>query len=514
MSIFSAVEFELGVGYTQFLSIVASDIVLLAVAVATFCGGLYSKSRSLWASVAIVGMVLSLLPLMTERVGHNSLEWYLAVVADPLGSAVKITSTFFGLAFVLLTWHETYRDVASEFYGCLLILIAGVRLVASSNELVTLFLSLELISIPTYIMLFRPRQSMIGHEAAIKYFMLSVFSSAILLFGLSYVYGATGTTNVVSIASSPIELRGVVVVGVIMVVAGLSFRLTAVPFHFYAPDVFQGTSTGLAALLAIMPKIAGFVGIIRVFGYLAVTNHGHWLSNTNVQFLIWILAVITMTVGNIFALLQTNLRRMLAYSSVAHGGYMIMALASTHVGTSDDVVFPISSVLFYLAVYGTLTVGAFAVISLLECPERKCDAIDDLSGLYQKNPFLAMAMALFMLGLIGIPLTAGFSGKLQLFLSALMVREPIEARHLYITLAVIAAVNAAIGSFYYLNVISVMFLRPAINAFRSTPNWACRLLIVACCFVTIGLGVYPRPIVSYFHESVRGSLLDSVARGH
>ena len=263
------------------------------------------------------------------------------VLFTKLGLFFKILALITGAALVLLGWDEAGDEHTGEYLGCLLLIVAGTCIVGSANDLITLFLALELISIPTYVMLYLPKGDVRAQEAAMKYFLLSIFSSALMLFGFSYLYGLTGTTNIPAIldalgnsqaeAARKLPWVSVSLLAIVMVVAGLGFRITAVPFHFYAPDVYQGTSTPMAALLAFVPKVVGFAALLRVLGYVLVPGSTEILPGqalgVQLPMLLWIMAAVTMTLGNILALLQNNLRRMLAYSGVAHAGYMLVGLA-------------------------------------------------------------------------------------------------------------------------------------------------------------------------------------------
>src|SRR5262249_40063825 len=243
---------------------------------------------------------------------------------------VRMTAYGGGAILLLLFWEEVSDEQAADFHACVLILIAGLSLLGAANDLITIFLALELISIPTYILLYLPRSGARPQEAAVKYFLLSIFSSAILLFGFSYLYGAHGKTNLMELFEAQLSnadaVSGLSVIALLMIVAGLGFRITAVPFHFYAPDVFEGAPTSVAAMLAFVPKVAGFTALVRLLGFM----HGpkvELVANAQLAQLFWLLAAITMTTGNILALLQDNLKRILAYSSVAHSGCMPLRLA-------------------------------------------------------------------------------------------------------------------------------------------------------------------------------------------
>lgn len=487
----------------------APEAFLLAVACAMYLGGTFRKSKTLWGMVALVGLTVAGLiswygsvPTVIDRISP--------LLPDRLAYFVKAFAWLGGAAFILLSWNEVQDDNAAEFHATLLLLIAGVSLAGSANELITLFLALELISIPTYILLYLPRTTAASQEASIKYFLLSIFSSALLLFGFSYLYGLTGTTNLAELhrglaqqnaAAHPEMYK----IASVMMIAGLGFRITAVPFHFYAPDVFQGAPLSLAALLAVVPKVAGFAALLRVFGYLFAGLGDNLVSNYQVSMLLWILAIITMTTGNVLALLQTNLKRLLAYSSIAHGGYVLIGFAAAPelVGGSRTGAGFFSSVggadaaLFYLVAYAVMTIGAFAVLAYLQSADRSIESIDDLAGLSRSHPGLALLLGLFLLSLIGIPATAGFMGKLMLFLSALGVNDPAnpQVRQLFVFLAVVAAINAAIGAVYYLRMIAVMFLRDPIRPLQTKRHLPALAVATACGVLTLFVGVYPEPIM-------------------
>jgi NADH-quinone oxidoreductase subunit N len=314
-------------------------------------------------------------------------------------------------------------------------------------------------------------------------------------------------------------------VALVMVVAGLGFRITAVPFHFYAPDVYQGTTTGMAALLAFVPKVVGFAALLRVLGFVSAPGGvsealqragvGQMLGE-QVPVLLWIMAAVTMSLGNVLALLQDNIRRMLAYSSVAHAGYMLigLAVAPRLLSAPGEAVGGVEALLFYLMAYSAMTIGAFAVLHYLSAPERRVEDVDDLAGLGRTHPGLALVMVLFLFSLIGIPLTGGFVGKWMLFFDALGVsrgdaslgeelrKQASDQARLYAILAVIGVINAAIGAWYYLRIAAVMYLRDPIQPLRATRAWSARVAIGVCAVLTLWLGVYPTPVLEAVQSCV------------
>jgi NADH-quinone oxidoreductase subunit N len=484
------------------LLLVAACILFLG---ATVRGG----NRNLWGGVALIGLAAAAIAaiLGPGKAVSDGLVWTVSpITPDSLAAFTRILALAGGALLVLLSWNEAPDAVAGEYYGCLLLIVAGTSLTGFANELITLFLALELISIPTYVLLYLPRADRPAQEAAVKYFLLSIFSSGFLLFGFSYLYGLTGTTNIpamldafASADSGSSVPPALALVAVVMVVAGLGFRITAVPFHFYAPDVYQGAPTSGAALLAYIPKVAGFIALIRLLGYAGAARdlvlpagYTGLTLKMQVPLLLWILAAITMTLGNVVALWQDNIQRILAYSSVAHAGYMLIGLtvAPYLVGNAAG---GVAAVLFYLVAYGAMTLGVFGVLALLNSGGRRVETVDDLAGLGRTHAGPALLMALFLFSLIGLPLTAGFMGKFLLFFGAMDVWSQVgrDAGWLYVVLAVIGAINAAVGAYYYLRIIAIMYLRGAVRPLSTPRSWIGMAPLWICAALTVWLGIAP-----------------------
>jgi NADH-quinone oxidoreductase subunit N len=515
---------------TAYVSGCLPEAVLGLAACAMFLGGTWIHCRIRWGVFALLallaaGVTLAFNPLPlhdSERQATAAL-FAAPVWFDHFTLLFRVVALVGGAVLVLLSWDELPDRQAADYHACLLIMVAGTGLVAAANELITLFLALELISIPTYVVLYLPRADAPAQEAAAKYFFLSVFSSAFLLFGFSYLYGLAGTTNLPGITEAlsrnPGTMPGVALVALVTIVAGLGFKITAVPFHFYAPDVYQGTATANAALLAFIPKVAGFAALARVLGFLPYAFQGHLLTEGNaaglmlgeqVPVLFWIMAAVTMTLGNVLALLQDNVKRLLAYSSVAHAGYMLIGLAVAPRLAADSFspVGGVEAVLFYLVAYGGMTVGAFAVLSYLTTKERPIETVDDLAGLARSHPGVALLMALFLFSLIGMPLTAGFVGKFLLFSGALLVpfspENPasLEQRRLFVALTVIASLNAAIGGWYYLRVTAAMYLRDPLTPIAKGRVRPSLVAVWICALLTLVFGIYPEPLKQAAVEAV------------
>lgn len=416
-------------------------------------------------------------------------------LSDGLAWTVRGMSFFLGAVLVLVAWNQLEDGVAAECHACLLSILAGVNITALANDVIPLFLGLELVSIPTYVLLYLPRRSAGTQEATLKYFLLSIFSSALLLYGLALGYGATGTTSLTglqhAISGADAKSSPLLLLAVPFLAAGLGFRITAVPFHFYAPDVFQGVPAFMAALLSFIPKVVGFTALWRLLAIVGTDSVGSATSiGTYSASLLAALAVVTMFVGNLMALRQTNLHRLLAYSSVAHAGYMMVGLLA---GAGSSPVPGGAALLFYLVAYGAMTIGAFAVLLAASRTGDSLKSVDDLSGLGTSQPLAALLLAVFLFSLTGLPPTAGFLGKFNLFLAA-WSNGASGGRWL----AIIMAVNAAIAAWYYLRLIAVMFLQEPKTATAgggqaSIPAW---IATVICAAATLGLFIAPQALWS------------------
>lgn len=477
------------------LSLVLPDIVLLATVAVVFFGAPFltdERGRS------EAGLRLRWSWLALAAVGFSGWLWYQSTPVevgdgpfrlDGLAWFVRGLSLATLVVLLLVNWNQVPDGASAESIGSLLAIGAGVNLIAASNDLVYLFLALELVSIPTYLFLFLPRRDAAAQEATTKYFLLSAFSSGIVLFGMSYVFGVVGSTNLQVIgqalaAGQNGPLPMLLPVAAILLIAGLGFRITAVPFHFYAPDVFQGAGTSGAAMLSFVPKIAGFVALIRLLipsGWMG--PDAQTLANLTGP-TVWWLAVITMFVGNLLAILQTDVRRLLAFSSIAHAGYMLVGFQigrETHAGIDG-----IDALLFYLTVYGAMSLGAFAALIATSDESKRYETIDDLGGLSRTRPAVALLMTLFLFSMMGLPPTAGFLAKLNLFFAAWS--QGTESGR---WLAIFLAVNAAIAAWYYLRIIAAMYLREPAHAENRHQEPAASVAMACCALVVLGLFFAP-----------------------
>ena len=415
-----------------------------------------------WAGVG-GGVLLGAIVLkLLEGGAPPAASWTGPLALDGLGEMTRWLAIFAGVVLLMISARDQHRGLAAEQTATLLLTVAGMMVLGRANDMVTLFVALEAISIPTYVLLFLGKRSRENSEATLKYFFLSILSSGLLLYGMSFLYGMTGTTQ---IAGGEASLHAALQqsawlhlapIAIVLTLAGLGFKIAAVPFHFYAPDVYQGSTNLNAAILSVAPKIGGVVAMARLV--LAGTG-SDW--NLTWQTLL-VLAIVTMTIGNVCALWQNHVRRLLAYSSIAHAGYMLIGLAAAQGAAAQSIedVGGASAAIFYLAVYAIATLGAFAVLVSLGRNGSSANDLSALSGLYQRHPVLAAAMAACVFSLAGIPPLAGFSGKLSLFISAVdlsLSADGVQVRSWFGVLSVCAALNAAIAATYYLRMIGLMY---------------------------------------------------------
>lgn len=371
-----------------------------------------------------------------------------------------------------------------EYYALLLFAAAGMGILAGANELVTAFIGLEMSSISSYILVGFRRRAAASNEASMKYFLLGSFATAFFLYGIAMVYGATGTTYIDRLQAALQDTAGIPALAIValgLMFVGLGFKVVIAPFQNYGPDVYQGAPTPVTTLLASGPKAATFALMLRVFyvSFGAANEFWFWA--------IWISAVLTMFIGNLAALVQTNVKRMLAYSSIAHAGYILVAFAaSTSLG--------IAAVLFYLAAYVLMKVGAFLVVTHLGQQGEKRLEIQDYAGLGSKQPVLAACFSLFLLSLLGLPATGGFLGKFFAFESALDAHSVHGVAIIW--LVVIAAINSVIGAYYYLRVmISMYFAEPSKDYVPSSVAPALGFAIFVAAAGTLYLGLMPARVL-------------------
>lgn len=431
---------------------------------------------------------------------------------DQLGLVVRCAMYLVGVLFVIMVPRSETRELTGEVYGSLMLVVVGTMLVAQAGNLVLLFLSLELISIPTYVLLFLGRRSVSAAEATIKYFFLSVLSSVLLLYGFSFLYGLAGTTSLVEIHgvlaagvlnSESVIYPGLAPIAFMLIMAGLGFKIAIVPFHFYAPDVYQGTTNLNAGLLSVIPKLAGIVVLTRLMLVMAPVL-GPWAWQT-----VMVIAMATMTLGNVSALWQKNVRRMMAFSSIAHAGYMLIGLVIALAWKSGPASqAAISAMLLYLAVYVFASIGTFAAFTWLSNEEHDLVHFDQLAGIGARRPIAAMCLAVFMFSLAGIPPLAGFWGKLFLFWETVrsgLLADEHSISFCFIMLAVVGVVNAAIGAAYYLRLIATMYFPAGDSETHHTGQRVAGagMAMLFCSLLIVAIGLKPGQIIRTTEKASR-----------
>lgn len=489
---------------THSIRYVIPEVVLVGVACVLLTLAAFRASRGLGLVLALSGVIgAAVVTVLVPEQAESFNPAYAPI--DPSGAALFIRwlALVAAVIYLILGLTDVRSENATEYFACLLVVTAGVSLAGRANDLISVFLALELISIPTYVLLYLPIRTKAGLESAMKYFLLSVLASGVLLFGFSYLYGLTGSTNLPTLISTltaaadspPISTMSLV--AMILTIAGLGFRIALVPFHFYAPDVYEGGPTGVVAQLAFLPKVAGFVVLARLLGVLNSHSNGipFDTEHTLIPLTLWVIAVVTMSFGNLLALIQDNVKRLFAYSGIAHAGYMMIGVlvGCTLAGPSSEHS-GMDAVLFYLVAYGLMTIGFFAVLTHLKSLNQEIENVDDLAGLGRSHPTSAVFLAIFLLSLIGLPLTAGFIGKFHLFLAAFEVPTETKLKSLYRVLTVIAVVNAAVAAVYYLRVIGVLFLRTPLKPVEPARGSYQLAAAMVCAVATLALGVYPQPL--------------------
>jgi len=467
--------------------------------------------------LSIFGMIIMLLdPVMDERGSQRTLGG-IALIGAIAGLAATVYQSqqqFWGPAFwemvrvdafsvffhfvvaaisilVILSSYE-YMEVqqirAGEYYGLILFGAVGMMLMSSAMELVLIFIALEISSISTYILAGFRRRSAISSESSVKYFLLGSFATAFFLYGVALMFGATGSTRIDTIGEALGQYPNgggplLAYIGVALMFVGLGFKVAAAPFHVWTPDVYEGAPSPVVGFMSTAPKAAVFAVLVRVL-FQEQAPGRVWL--------IWVAAALSMTIGNIAALVQDNVKRLLAYSSIAHAGYLLIAFA---VWPQSDPKSGISAVMFYTAAYAAMNVGAFAVVGHLAGAGERYVTLEDYSGLAKRSPALAAIFTIFLLSLIGIPAFGGFFAKFYVFASA--------ARENLIGLLVIGVINSAIASYYYLRIIVVMYMRePRAEVPVADVPPGLGIALGLSLAVTIFLGVFPRPVLDYLSRSV------------
>ena len=473
------------------LTPIIPEIIVLLTACTVLLVDLFAAKKNRSLTLAITTIIGLLLAMYSETLLHGKdiTGFYGTVVADDFSIIFEFIYMSVAIITVFVSRHYIAENEMNfgEYYVLLLTAVSGMMFMTSGLDLLVIFIGLEIMSISSYILVGMKRKVARANEAALKYLLLGAFSTGFLLYGISLLYGATGSTLLPTIISE-IQQNGsgnpLVIVGMALVVVAMSFKIAIVPFHMWTPDVYTGAPTPVTGFLSGAAKAAGFAVFIRVL------MTGIPLEGANWENILWLLAVLTMTVGNVMALRQNEVKRMLAYSSIAHAGYVLVAVV---VGSTSA----ISGVIFYSCAYALMGTGAFGILTIRDAG-RIPRTFDDLAGYGKRNPTLALLMSLFIFSLVGLPLTGGFIGKFQIFSAALQAG--------WIWLTVIAILNSALSVYYYLRVVMFMYMREGALPVGSvvsnnTSGFAMTGLLVTALAV-LYLGVFPDSILELASLSI------------
>jgi len=438
--------------------------------------------------LAVVAFLTLLVALRLNFAAAHGEAFSGMITVDDFATYFRALVLIVGILTVLISTnylkqagHET-----GEFWSLMLFSLVGQCLMASANELVLLFIGLECSSIATYILAGYLRDDKRNNEAALKYFLLGSFATAFLLYGVAWIYGITGSTNLseirISLLGSPDTTLVTLAIGLMFI--GFAFKISAAPFQMWAPDVYQGAPAPVTAFMSAGPKAAAFAMFLRVFLTAFEPAKQSW------EPIVWVSALLTMIVGNFAALRQSNIKRMLAYSSIAHAGYVMVAVsAQSDVATA--------AAMFYLAAYAFMNIGAFAVVTHIARKDERYVEIEDLAGLGARQPLTAGLLTLFLLSLIGIPLTGGFFGKFYIFKAAL------DANLIWLT--VLGLLNSAVAAYYYLRVIVVMYMKDPRETTENLPPLTPGMLVVltGSALATLFLGIFPSTVLDAAGQAAR-----------
>jgi len=510
-------------------SLIAPEVIVCIAAVVVMLVDAFARPTQRWITGGISLAGLGVAAVATVYLWANG-----TVSSDAFNGMIVLDELRLGFTLIFLlvagltllistVWVEGEKLPAGEFHSLLLFATVGMMFMASGNDLVIIFLGLEILSIATYVMAGFRRTDVRSNESSLKYFILGSFSSAFLLYGIALVYGATsivepgpggslssivaGTTNIAEIATrvGQAQYPALLYAGAAMMLVGFGFKIATAPFHIWTPDVYEGAPTPVTAFMAAGPKAAGFASFLRVFVFglpfvvSASSAASGSLHQTWVATLV-VMAILTMTLGNVVAIIQNNVKRMLAYSSIAHAGYALVGFVAA--GAAADLAqrnTALTAVVFYLLTYAVMNIGAFAVVQLIARSGDRRTSMEDYRGIGFESPVLAFSLSLFMLSLLGMPLTAGFMGKIMVFGAA------IEQK--YYGLVIVGVLNTAVSAYYYLRLIILMFFGERTMAW-SAPRVpaSVALALVITVLGVLYLGIFPGRVINALQTKVDAQL--------
>ena len=487
---------------------IAPEMVLTAALVVLLVADLLFEDRERWAtsSIAGVGLLAAVVPVVTLALaGDDRAMFFGGYVVDDFSLVMKALFLLSGYVVVLIsTNYVAEGDYAEgEYYFLLLSSLLGMVVISSARDLVTIFIALELLSIPTFLLAGWRKRDLRGNEASLKYYLLGVFASGVMLYGMSLVFGVTGATRLVEIRQA-LAVTGdaipVVTVGITFVIIGFAFKISAVPFHTWAPDTYEGAPTPITAFLSVASKAAGFVALLTLVFLAFYDDADVW------QPLFWVLAALTMTVGNLIALRQTNVVRLLAYSSVAQAGFMLVPFAVA--GEVAAVESAFGAVVTYILIYAAMNLGAFAVVIAVARKTRSGE-ITSFGGLFQYAPGLATLLTVFLFALAGIPPLAGWYAKFVVFRAVLDAGTTAA-----VVLGVLVAVNSVIALFYYANVAREMWMKPVPDDDRTPvripPGITAALVLTGA--ATLVIGILPGLVADVADTAFFSEVLTAIGR--
>ena len=443
------------------------------------------EQKRIFPAVSIIALIVAFGAAMLAEPGA---AFQGMLLIDGFGSFFRMLVIAVGVVVVLSSsgYLRREKQIGGEYYALILFSIVGQCVMSTANELIMIFIGLEISSIASYVLAGYLRDDPRNNESALKYFLLGSFATAFLLYGVAWIYGATGTTNLGEIqralgfaGGAPAGLVGI---SAALIFVGLAFKISAAPFQGWAPDVYQGAPAPVSGFLTVGPKAAAFAIMIRVFVGAFGSISDHWMP------MVWTVALATMIVGNFAAILQSNVKRMLAYSSIAHAGYVLVAVAA-HSTTGS------AAAMFYLAAYAFTNLGAFAVVTYIARQGEKYVAIDDFAGLSQRQPGMAAMLTIFLLSLIGVPLTGGFFGKFYIFKAAL------DSGLVWLT--VLGLLSTAVAAYYYLRVLVVMYMHEPGESTENLPpvDGALKIAVYGSALATLALGILPSIVLDFANQA-------------
>lgn len=483
----------------DYLHLFAPECLLFVTALVAWMTGLSSRRRVRravpWIALAGAGAALTVFwrgglsdePLVLPGVCISSLTEY-----------VRLIALVVGLLVLLINRHLPESSDCGVHFAMILFSLTGVLLTAGADDLVVLFLGLQLASVPTYVLVTAATSDIRTQEAGMKYFFLGALAAAILAYGFSFLYGVAGTTRMATMTLDFSSSYGAI--GLLLVIGALTFKIAAVPFHAYVPDVYQGAASPVVGLLGFFPKLAGFVAMLKILALVApAPGVGSvevlWVPPKALFWTLWVMAALTMTVGNCLALFQTNVKRVLAYSSIAHSGYILVAILVGPAVAGAPLRDGWSAALFYLLAFGVANLGAFAVLAYLRIGSRSAEELDDLAGMAHAHPAAALAMAVCLFSLMGMPPTVGFFGRVYVFSGAVSVGKAHPHQTAMLVLALIGVVNTVVAAAYYLRVISACYTRDPQAYTEAIADRPLRLGIALCTVFVLVAGLWPRDLL-------------------